>query len=187
MKYRTRTQDPGGVTGGAAWFRPAAVARYGPPGLLLWISCIGVVAIVVCVVGLLTTAHPSTLATVAFFAVPVVSVVSIAVLAPQGLRDLRKALASEPSLEIDGSQLRLSRPGTPPQVVEVGRVHRAQYTVRRRNQPPPLSTLHLFDHAGDEFATWDLFPLLGPAIPRWLIAQGIETTTINAGRRLHWR
>lgn len=119
---------------------------------MLWLSCIGVVAIVVCVVGLLTTAHPSTLGTVAFLAVPVVSVVCIAILAPQGLRELRKSLASEPSLEIDGSRMRLARPGTPPQVVEVGRVHRAQYTVRRRNQPPPLSVLRLFDHAGEEVA-----------------------------------
>lgn len=198
MRDGSRTRGPGGVTGGAAWFRPAAVARYGPPGLLLWISCIGVVAIVVCVVGLLTTAHPSTLATVAFFAVPGERARSAALTPTSGERRLDRypGPAGPPRApEVVGQRTQLgdrrlaAAPG-PSWHAATGRRGRTG-ALGAVHGPPPQPAAAALGAAAVRPRRGGgrrLGPLsaAGPAILRWLRAQGIETTTIDAGRRLRW-
>jgi hypothetical protein len=138
---------------------------------------IGAVFFVVGLLALVLTARRTTLGVVADVVIMAVGVAQLVILSPYGRRALT-ALDRQggPFLEADATAIRLVRPSEPPQRVDRSQVVRATHVYRASGQASPSSVLQLYAADDRKVATWNLYPLLGRAVARWLRRLDIDTT-----------
>lgn len=82
-----------------------------------------------------------------------------------------------PYLEVTGGRLRFQPDsGGPAAQIELGRTARAEFAYRMANATGPgRSELRLYDAHDKKIATWNLWPMHGRQVARWLTHHGVKT------------